>query len=73
MRLTYLAARPAGIRHWLGHAEPSMTDSDSKIAYAVGCRSEVADKIEGGFAIPATLIVMVHGNRRKAVDRLQRK
>jgi integrase len=57
-RTTWLRKRQAPedlIKFWLGHAKQSITDSYSKLADDEEFRKEVAEKIETGFAIPASM------------------
>lgn len=41
------------IRFWLGHAKGSMTDGYSKLADDLEFRTEIAEKVGVGFAVPA--------------------
>jgi integrase len=43
------------IRFWLGHAKQSVTDGYSKLAEDVEFRSQVAETVGTGFAVPSTM------------------
>jgi hypothetical protein len=66
LRATWLRKQRAPedlIRFWLGHAKGSITDGYSKLSDDLEFRTEVAEKVGVGFAVPAYELVPVRPMR----------
>jgi integrase len=56
------------IRHWLGHAKSSITDSYSKVADDIEYRHEVAEKIGCGFVLDSKVPKVPRNTAEKEVE-----